>query len=146
MLEIPSLRSSRSTKIVQQNSQGESRWDAVCKDSRGGARGLKAKKRAEVRRWLGKESRGGAKRFSAPKKPEVGRRAGKDSRGGAMSVFFKRRLKALIAELRPHAGNSPADPPDSAETESPPAAPPPTNRACFPDDARSTRQIPSNQS
>ena len=61
----------------------------MCKDSRGGARGLKAKKRAEVRRWLGKESRGGAKRFSAPKKPEVGRRAGKDGRGGAMSVFLK---------------------------------------------------------
>ena len=95
MLEIPSLRSSRSTKIVQQNSQGESRWDAVCKDSRGGARGLKAKKRAEVRRWLGKESRGGAKRFSAPKKPEVGRRAGKDSRGGAMSVFFQKEVESL---------------------------------------------------
>ena len=32
----------------------------------------------------------------------------------------------------------------SAETESPPAAKTPTNRACFPDDARSTRQTPSN--
>ena len=31
----------------------------------------------------------------------------------------------------------------SAETESPPAAKTPTNRACFPDDARSTRQTPS---
>ena len=144
MLEIPSLRSSRSTKIIQQNSQGESRWDAVCKDSRGGARGLKAKKRAEVRRWLGKESRSGAKRFSAPKKPEVGRRAGQDSRGGAMSVFFQKEVESLncrteAARLEHARGSA-----GSAETESPPAAPTPTNRACFPDDARSTRQTPSN--
>ena len=37
-----------------------------------------------------------------------------------------------------------ADAADSAETESPPAGQTRTNRACFPDDARSTRQTPSN--
>ena len=60
----------------------------MCKDSRGGARGQKAKKRAEVGRWLGKEHRGGTKRLSAPKKAEVGRRPGKDSRGGAIINFL----------------------------------------------------------
>ena len=37
-----------------------------------------------------------------------------------------------------------ADAADEPETESRPAAQTPTNRACFPDDARSTRQTPSN--
>ena len=43
-------------------------------------------------------------------------------------------------------GTQPRTPRTSAETESQPAGQTLTNRACFPDDARSTRQTPSNQS
>ena len=57
-------------------------------------------------------------------------------------------IRQGILEGRPRFWDASADSADSAdapETESPPAGQTRTNRACFPDDARSTRQTPSNK-